>query len=144
MAFKFLVLKPKTIDYSSLPVFDFKCLTYKEIIGKEIARELLGSEHDGRRIIGLLDCTSEEQFDKELKLLSANDQRHLPNEFTQLKVVFDLYLRECMLRPVRVAAGLGNPPKQMAKPENRGIQHCYKRGDFQTKTDQVGIHDLIE
>lgn len=34
----------------------------------EIARELLGSEHDGRRIIGLVDCTSEEQFDKELKI----------------------------------------------------------------------------
>ena len=34
----------------------------------EIARELLGSEHDGRRIIGLVDCTSEEQFDKELKV----------------------------------------------------------------------------
>ena len=49
-----------------------------------------------------------------------------------------------MLRPVRVAAGLGNPPKQMAKPENRGIQHCYRRGDFQTKTDQVRIHDLVE
>ena len=44
-----------------------------------------------------------------------------------------------MLRPVRVAAGLGNPPKQMAKLENRGIQHCYKR-----KTDQVRIHDLVE
>ena len=68
MAFKFPVFKPKTIDYSGLPVLDFKCLTYKEIIGKEIARELLGSEHDGRRIIGLLDCTSEEQFDKELKV----------------------------------------------------------------------------
>ena len=48
--------------------FDFKCLTNKEIIGKEIARELLGSEHDGRRIIGLVDCISEEQFDKELKV----------------------------------------------------------------------------
>ena len=63
MAFKFPVLKPKTIDCSGLPVHDFKCLTYKEI-----ARELLGSEYDGRRIIGLLDCTSEEQFDKELKV----------------------------------------------------------------------------
>ena len=49
-----------------------------------------------------------------------------------------------MLRPVRVAADLGNPPKQMTKPENRGIQHCYGRGDFQTKTDQVRIHDLVE
>ena len=68
MAFKFPVLKPKTIDCSGLPVHDFKCLTYKEIIGKEIARELLGSEYDGKRIIGLLDCTSEEQFDKELKV----------------------------------------------------------------------------
>ena len=53
-------------------------------------------------------------------------------------------MKKCMLRPIRVAAGLGNPPRQMAKPENRGIQHCYKRGDFQTKTDQVTIHDLIE
>ena len=34
MAFKFPVLKPKTIDCSGLPVHDFKCLTNKEIIGK--------------------------------------------------------------------------------------------------------------
>ena len=34
MAFKFPVLKPKTIDCSGLPVHDFKCLTNKEIISK--------------------------------------------------------------------------------------------------------------
>ena len=116
--------------------FNFKCLTNKEIIGKEIARELLGSEHDGRRIIGLVDCTSEEQFDKELKVT----KRQWPEAFTKWLHssegrLWPLFasMKKCMLRPVRVAAGLGNPPRQMAKPENRGIQHCYKRGDFQTK-----------
>ena len=34
MAFKFPVLKPKTIDCSGLPAHDFKCMTNKEIIGK--------------------------------------------------------------------------------------------------------------
>ena len=34
MAFKFPVVKPKTIDCSGLPVHDFKYLTNKEIIGK--------------------------------------------------------------------------------------------------------------
>ena len=34
MAFKFPVLKPKTIDCSGLPLYDFKCFTNKEIIGK--------------------------------------------------------------------------------------------------------------
>ena len=34
MAFKFPVVKLKTIDCSGLPVHYFKCLTKKEIIGK--------------------------------------------------------------------------------------------------------------
>ena len=36
MAFKFPVLKPKTIDCSGLPVHDFNCLINKEIIGKAL------------------------------------------------------------------------------------------------------------
>ena len=54
----------------------------------EIVRELLGSEHDGRRIIGLVDCTSEEQFDKELKVTEHQWPEAFTNGFTQVKVVF--------------------------------------------------------
>ena len=81
----------------------------------EIARKLLGAEHHGRRIIGLVDCTSEEQFDKELRVtecqwpeaftiwLSSSEGRFRP---------FSESMKKCMLRPVRVAAGLGNPPNK--------------------------------
>ena len=84
----------------------------------EIARELLGSEHDGRRIIGLVDCTSEEQFDKELKVTEGQ----WPEAFTKWLHSSEGRLRplsesmkKCMLRPIRVAAGLGNPLNKTGK-----------------------------
>ena len=113
----------------------------------EIARELLGSEHDGRRIIGLVDCTSEEQFDKELKVTEGQ----WPEAFTKWLHSSEGRLRplsesmkKCMLRPVRVAAGLGNPPNKWQNQRTEAYNNVIKEEISRQKTDQVTIHDLIE
>ena len=43
--------------------------------------------------MGLKDCTPEEQFGKELKVTEHQWSEAFINSFTQVKVVFDLYLR---------------------------------------------------
>ena len=113
----------------------------------EIARRLLGAEHHGRRIIGLVDCTSEEQFDKELRVtecqwpeaftiwLSSSEGRLRP---------FSESMKKCMLRPVRVAAGLGNPPNKWQNQRTEAYNNVLKEEISRQKTDQVTTHDLIE
>ena len=72
--FLFLSPRPSTVHVCQFTISSV-WHTKKSLV---IARELLGSEYDGRRIIGLLDCTSEEQFDKELKVT----KRQWPEAFT--------------------------------------------------------------
>ena len=49
-----------------------------------------------------------------------------------------------MLRPVRVAAGLGNPPNKWQNQRTEAYNNVIKEEISRQKTDQVTIHDLIE
>ncbi|CAH3139809.1 unnamed protein product, partial [Pocillopora meandrina] len=112
-----------------------------------ILKKLTELKHDGRRIIGLVDCTSEEQFDKELKVTEGQ----WPEAFTKWLHSSEGRLRplsesmkKCMLRPVRVAAGLGNPPNKWQNQRTEAYNNVIKEEISRQKTDQVTIHDLIE
>ena len=109
----------------------------------EIARELLGSKHDGRRIVNLVDWTSDEQFAKELKVT----ERQWPEEFTKWLHSSEGHLRpssesmkKCMLRPVCVPAGLGNPPNKWQNQRTKAYNNFIKEEIFRQKTDQMAMH----
>ena len=114
---------------------------------KEIIRELLGAEHNGKRVMGLVDSPTEEDFEKELKVA----ERQWPKQFVEWLHSSEGRLRplsesmkKCMLRPVRVAAGLGNPPNKWQNQTTEACNNVIKEEISRQKTDQVTIHELIE
>ena len=114
---------------------------------REIIREILGAEHNGKRINGLVDCPREEDFQRELELA----KQQWPQEFTQwvhsskgrLRPLSES-LRKCMLKPVRVSAGFGNPPNKWQNQRTEAINNVIKEEINRQQTDQVTIHELIE
>ena len=114
---------------------------------KEIIRELLGAEHNGKRVMGLVDSPTEEDLEKELKVA----ERQWPKKFVEWLHSSEGRLRplsesmkKCMLRPVRVAAGLGNPPNKWQNQTTEACNNVIKEEISRQKTDQVTIHELIE
>ena len=113
----------------------------------EIIREVIGAEHRGKRINGLVDCPTEQEFEKELSLA----EQQWPKEFTswlhssegRLRPLTET-MRKCMLKPVRVAAGLGNPPTKWQNQRTESINNVIKEEIKRQSTDQVTIHELIE
>ena len=53
-------------------------------------------------------------------------------------------MKKCILRPVRVAAGLRNPPNKWQNLRTEAYNNVIKEEISRQKTDQVTIHDLIE
>lgn len=114
---------------------------------KEIIREAIGAEYQGKRVNGLVDCPTEADFDREIKL----DEQQWPKDFTawlhssegRFRPLSET-MRKCMLRPVRVAAGLGNPPNKWQNQRTESINNIIKEEINRQSTDQVTIHELIE
>ena len=82
---------------------------------KSICNRFLGCERDGVRSVGLVDLDSEEAFDAEYNSMKCN----LPEKFVKwleteqgrTRPLIES-MKKCMLKPVRINAGLGNPPNQ--------------------------------
>ena len=98
-------------------------------------------------MMGLVDCSTEEDFERELKVL----EQQWPSQFTEWLHTREGRLRplsesmkKCMLRPVRVAAGLGNPPNKWQNQRAEACNNVIKEEISRQKTDQVTIHELIE
>lgn len=53
-------------------------------------------------------------------------------------------LKECMLKPVRIAAGLGNPPNKWDNQRTEVMNNVIKEeADYQV-SDQAAIHEILE
>jgi len=82
---------------------------------ERITTSLLGKESDGVRTMGLVDHDDDESFTAAYNSLKST----MPETFTQWletrrgrhRSLLDS-MKKCMLRPVRSAAGLGDPPNQ--------------------------------
>ena len=88
---------------------------------KKITTEILGREYNGKRVKGLVDCDTAEEFEK-MYVEKENDwpedfKKWILTEKGRIRSLKET-LKECMLRPVRIAAGLGDPPKQVGQPED--------------------------
>lgn len=53
-------------------------------------------------------------------------------------------LKEYMLRPVRIAAGLGNPPNEWDNQRTEAINNVIKEEADHQVSDQAAIHEILE
>ena len=96
-------------------VMKLKELNVSETTKKKIQQEILGSEFGGKRVQGLVDCKNDAEFLQSY----VTKENQWPEEFRQWMVTtkgrhrsMKATLQHCMLKPVRIAAGLGNPPNK--------------------------------
>ena len=80
----------------------------------------MGSEFEGKRVQGLVDCENEAEFEQNY----ITKESQWPENFRQWMVTskgihrsMKDTLQHCMLKTVRIAAGLGNPPNKHLCPE---------------------------
>ena len=111
-----------------------------------IVRRILGGEFQGKRLKGLVDVEDGE-FDKEW----ANIQKELPPAFSEwMKSTKGRIrshvetIRKCMLKSVRIHAGLGNPPNKFDNQRSESMNNVVKEEAMRKETDQIHIHELIE
>lgn len=53
-------------------------------------------------------------------------------------------IRKCMLKSVRIHAGLSNPPNKFDNQRSEAINNVVKEEGMRKGTDQIHIHELIE
>lgn len=113
---------------------------------KKIIREILGHVCNGKRVKGLVDCDTVEDFEK----MYVEKESNWPEEFKQWMLTEKGRLRslkgtlkECMLRPVRVAAGLGNPPNKWDNQRTEAMNSVVKEEADHQISDQAAIHEIL-
>ena len=125
---------------------ELKKLEKKKKKQSYIVRRILGGEFQGKRLKGLVDVEDEE-FDQEWE----NIQKELPPAFSEwimskkgrIRSHVET-IRKCMLKSVRIHAGLGNPPNKFDNQRSEAINNVVKEEGMRKATDQVHIHELIE
>ena len=82
---------------------------------KEIVKDVLGTERNGIRVKGLVDAADDKTFRTNFDKLKKNWPKKfiewLEHRGGRQRCLLDT-MSLCMLKPVRVAAGLGNPPNK--------------------------------
>ena len=53
-------------------------------------------------------------------------------------------LKECMLRPLRIAAGLGNPPNKWDNQRTEAMNNVIREETDYQVSDQAAIHQILE
>ena len=85
---------------------------------KEYTSEIFGGQTGTTFIEGLADASSESDFDKKLEALEDvwNNRERVYSTAPQFFSYFSKYkakvFKESMIKPIRIGAGLGDPPKQ--------------------------------
>ena len=113
---------------------------------KDIIKKIIGCEFDGRRVKGLVD-SEDGEFDERYEEI----KQELPQDFIswlndtrgRIRPLLAT-LRKCMLKPVRVAAGLGNPPNQYDNQRSEAFNRTLKVEAKKAPVDQVMIHDVVD
>ena len=124
-----------------------KALNVSEATKKKIQQEILGSEFGGKRVQGLVDCENEAEFEQNY----VTKESQWPEEFRQWMVTskgrhrsMKDTLQHCMLKPVRIAAGLGNPPNKWDNQRTESVNNIIKEAADNHVTDQATIHEILE
>lgn len=114
---------------------------------KEILEGILGDERNGCRRKGLVDCETEEEFEEKY----VNLEVQWPDRFSTWMRTYQGSARSlkdtikvCILKPVRIAAGLGNPPNKWSNQRTESLNLVIKEQAANQVTDQTAIHEIIE
>lgn len=128
-------------------IMKLKDLNVSESERKKIQQEILGSEFGGKRVKGLVDCESEIEFEE----LYVNKEAHWPEQFKEWMVTnkgrhrsMKATLKFCMLNPIRIAAGLGNPPNKWDNQRTESLNNVIKEAAENQVTDQATIHEILD
>ena len=128
-------------------VMKLKELNVSETTRKNIQQEILGSEFGGKRVQGLVDCENDAEFEQSYIIKESE----WPQEFRQWMVTtkgrhrsMKATLQHCMLKPVRILAGLGNPPNKWDNQRTESINNVIKEAADNHVTDQATIHEILE
>lgn len=109
---------------------------------------MFGSEYNGVRTNGLVDCEDEE-FVSALKDLKKDLPTPVLSWIESSKGrlrPFSSTIEKCMLKSVRTAAGLGNPPNKYDNQRCESFNTSVKDNIQRKKVDQVVmiIHEVME
>ena len=89
---------------------------------------IFGRQIGNLKLKGLVDCTSEEEFDTFLQLsLKEWDEFGVPIGFIDYFREKAKLIRATMTAEVRMEAGLGNPPELYRQQANESINNMIKR-----------------
>lgn len=114
---------------------------------KQVTEDILGREYDGTRIQGLVDCESVEEFEKQYGLKEKAWKEELrewmATERGRVRP-FKATIKLCMLRNVRIAAGLGNPPNKWSNQRTESLNDVLKEAASLHTTDQATVHEILE
>ena len=92
---------------------------------------------------GVVDCDSETEFEE----LCMNKAVHWPEQFKEWMVTnkgrhrsMKATIKFCMLKAIRIAAGLGNPPNKWDNQRTESLNNVIKEAAENQVTDQATIH----
>jgi len=112
----------------------------------DIVKQILGFEYNGVRTKGLVDV-DESEFDAALQQLRKTLPGPLYSWLTSSKGrirPLSETMKKCMLKPVRVAAGLGNPPNKYQNQRSEALNTVIKEEAKKEAVDQASIHEIVE
>lgn len=95
-------------------------------------KEIYGYQHENKRIEGVIDCETESQFDISLgrkwdAIEVSETGKETPEFYTWFKKVKAEECKRNLLKPIRTAAGLGNPPVRYTNNNNESYKSVLKR-----------------
>ena len=123
-------------------------------IVSEVLADIFGNKDGPAFYEGLVDCNSEDEFDSKLIMLEGrwggfeNLRCKIPDSQIAFYTWFKKYhaeeIKSTMLRPVRVAAGLGDPPSEFCTNDSEAINSSIKQFLHFKKSDWPIFNDKMK
>ena len=123
-------------------------------IVSEVLADIFGNNDGPTFYEGLVDCNSEDEFDSKLIMLEErwggfeSLRCKIPDSQIAFYTWFKKYhaeeIKSTMLRPVRVAAGLGDPPSEFCTNDSEAINSSIKQFLHFKKSDWPIFNDKMK
>ena len=114
---------------------------------KEIVKDVLGTERNGIRVEGLVDAADDKTFRTNFDKLKKNWPKKfiewLEHRGGRQRCLLDT-MSLCMLKPVRVAAGLGNPPNKWVNNVTEALHNVIKEELNHDALDVVAFLEKVK